>query len=84
MTLNPRCGTIGEEHGDEDYTEFWNTFSHMTAEEVLHAVYAIRAGALDIPDTPCRHDDMTWLAVFCCIWAIASTLLSICLYFLRP
>ncbi|EJF58904.1 hypothetical protein DICSQDRAFT_172563 [Dichomitus squalens LYAD-421 SS1] len=81
MTINPRCRTIAEEHQDEDYSQFWEIFSQVSAKEILDAVYAIRAGVLDIPADPCSRDDSFLLTTLFVLWAGSATLLSMYLYF---
>ncbi|KAI0776539.1 hypothetical protein BD413DRAFT_668756 [Trametes elegans] len=66
---HPKHRAIAEEHHDENYTQFWEAFSQLSAKEVLYAVYAIRAGALDVPldsDSPPRYK----LVLFLFLWAI--------------
>ncbi len=82
ITTNPRRHSVGEEHDDEDYTKFWETFGQLSAKEVLYAVYAIRAGALDVPtiESPSQHSDLALLTTFCALWAALATILAMYFY----
>ncbi|KAM5534133.1 hypothetical protein V8D89_012153 [Ganoderma adspersum] len=82
IIFNPRRRSLGEEHGDEDYTKFWETFGQLSAKEVLHAVYVIRSGALKpCIESPSQHSDLSFLTTFCALWAGLATIVAFYFYF---
>ncbi|KAI1787095.1 hypothetical protein LXA43DRAFT_737722 [Ganoderma leucocontextum] len=85
ITLSPYRRSLGEEHEDEDYSKFWETFGQLSAREVLYAVYAIRAGALIAPiESPNPNDDLPVLTTFCALWAALATILAVYFYTSLP
>ncbi|KAI0654601.1 hypothetical protein C8Q70DRAFT_925563, partial [Cubamyces menziesii] len=78
----PRCKAVAAEHNDEDYMQFWETFSQLSAKDILSAVYAIRAGVLDAP-IPCDAGAASTGAavVLCAFWGFSASVVALYLYF---
>ncbi|KAI0654606.1 hypothetical protein C8Q70DRAFT_1058370 [Cubamyces menziesii] len=78
----PRCKAVAAEHNDEDYMQFWETFSQLSAKDILSAVYAIRAGMLDAP-IPCDAGAASAGAavVLCAFWGFSASVVALYLYF---
>ncbi|KAI0328815.1 hypothetical protein GY45DRAFT_944880 [Cubamyces sp. BRFM 1775] len=81
MHDHPRCKAVAAEHNDEDYMQFWETFSQLSAKDILSAVYAIRAGVLDAP-IPCDGGAAsTGAVVLCAFWGFSASVIALYLYF---
>ncbi|KAH9900724.1 hypothetical protein C8Q73DRAFT_786150 [Cubamyces lactineus] len=77
----PRCKAVAAEHNDEDYMQFWETFSQLSAKEILSAVYAIRAGVLDAPISCDGGAASTGAVVLCAFWGFSASVIALYLYF---
>ncbi|KAI8992731.1 hypothetical protein BD414DRAFT_283700 [Trametes punicea] len=81
LAEHPNCKAIAAQHNDEDYQQFWETFSQLSAKDVLCAVYAIRAGALEIPDVSDDSVGFPRAFIVCALWALLASGLALYLYF---
>ncbi|KAI0742248.1 hypothetical protein C8Q80DRAFT_1356040 [Daedaleopsis nitida] len=79
-STSPRHTAIAEEFHDEGYAHFWETFAQLSPKEILYAVYAIRAGALDVPAEPARGCECSAMTALFALWAIVATAATVYLY----
>ncbi|CDO75155.1 hypothetical protein BN946_scf184590.g12 [Trametes cinnabarina] len=84
LAEHPRCKAIAAEHNDEDYRQFWETFSQLSAKDVLCAVYAIRAGALEIPEVSDNRTMSPGVVFLCAMWGFLASTLALYLYLHAP
>ncbi len=84
ITENPRRNSVSEEFQDEGYVVFWETFAQLTPKEILYAVYAIRAGALDVQFEPAQGQEFSGVTLLLSLWAFAATVAVAYLYWRLP
>ena len=78
ITENPRRAAISEEFNDEGYVQFWEAFAQLTPKEILHAVYAMRDGPLDVRcNIPHGYPGLTYLLA---LWALVATGITVLMY----
>ncbi|KAJ3008623.1 hypothetical protein NUW54_g3083 [Trametes sanguinea] len=84
LAENPRCKAIAAQNDDDDYRQFWETFSQLSAKDVLCAVYAIRAGALEMPDISDSTTTFPVAGLLCALWGLLASTLALYLYLRVP
>ncbi|KAI0753802.1 hypothetical protein C8Q74DRAFT_1373732 [Fomes fomentarius] len=84
ITENPRRNSVSEEFQDEGYVGFWETFAQLTPKEILYAVYAIRAGALDVQFEHTQGQEFSGVTLLLSLWAFAATVAVAYLYWRLP
>ncbi|OSC98318.1 hypothetical protein PYCCODRAFT_1471107 [Trametes coccinea BRFM310] len=84
LAEHPRCKAIAAQHDDDDYRRFWETFSQLSDKDVLCAVYAIRSGALEIPEFSDGASTFSGARFLCALWALLSSIVALYLYLRGP